>query len=141
MSKNAGTRLAIEPPAKAPKSVANISAIEDPMNTAKGLLVVLLKVIVVSCVLSPISARNTVKKVVKRSVKSINLIQIYFCIKSKKPCDIRYIPKLNIISPVSNVNLCLGKLFAIHLPIRTPRRLVEIRARAAPMKIICGLPD
>jgi len=43
--------------------------------------------------------------------------------------------------PEISVNLCLGKLLAIHLPIRTPRRLVEIRASAAPMKIIMGLPD
>ena len=62
-------------------------------------------------------------------------------IKSTKPCETRYIPKLNIIIPETNVNLSLGKLFAIHLPIRTPRRLVEIRATAAPMKIISGLPD
>ncbi len=53
----------------------------------------------------------------------------------------RYIPKLNIIIPETAVNLCLGKLFAIHLPINTPRRLVEMRASAAPMKIIRGLPD
>ena len=45
---NAGTRLAIEPPANAPKSVARIRATDEPINTAKGLLVVLLKVIVVS---------------------------------------------------------------------------------------------
>ena len=51
--------------------------------------------------------------------------------KINSPCDIRYIPKLNIIVPEITVNLCLGKLFAIHLPIRTPSRLVEIRARAA----------
>ena len=75
LSKNAGIRLAIEPPAKAPKSVAKIRAIEEPINTASGLLVVLLKVIVVNWVLSPISARNTVKNVVKRRVKSIELIQ------------------------------------------------------------------
>ena len=65
---NAGIRLAIEPPANAPRRVANISANDDPINTAKGLLVVLLKVIVVNWVLSPISARNTVTNVVNRSV-------------------------------------------------------------------------
>ena len=73
-SKNAGTRLAIEPPARVPKRVASIRAIDDPKNTANGLLVVLLKVIVVNCVLSPISARKTVTKVVKRRVKSIKLV-------------------------------------------------------------------
>ncbi len=53
----------------------------------------------------------------------------------------KYNPKLNIIIPETTVKLCLGKLFAIHLPIRTPKRLVEIRASAAPMKITSGLPD
>ena len=48
LSKNEGIRLAIDPPAKAPKSVASIRAREDPINTAKGLLVVLLKVMVVN---------------------------------------------------------------------------------------------
>ena len=48
LSKNAGIRLAIDPPANAPKSVANIRAKDDPINTAKGLFVVLLRVIVVS---------------------------------------------------------------------------------------------
>ena len=68
---NAGIRLAIDPPAKAPKSVARIRAIDEPIKTANGLFVVLLKVIVVNCVLSPISAKNTVTKVVKRSVRNI----------------------------------------------------------------------
>ena len=48
LSKKAGIRLEIEPPAKAPKRVANIRAIDDPINTANGLFVVLLKVIVVN---------------------------------------------------------------------------------------------
>ena len=48
LSKNAGIRLEIEPPAKAPKIVAKISAIDEPIKTANGLLVVLLKVIVVN---------------------------------------------------------------------------------------------
>ena len=48
LSKNAGIRLAIEPPANAPKSVANISASDYPINTANGLLVVLLRVMVVN---------------------------------------------------------------------------------------------
>ena len=47
-SKKGGIRLAIEPPAKAPKSVADIRANDEPINTAKGLLVVLLRVIVVN---------------------------------------------------------------------------------------------
>ncbi len=67
----AGIRLAIEPPANAPKRVAKIRAIDEPMKTAIGLLVVLLKVIVVNWVLSPISARKTVKNVVKSRVSSI----------------------------------------------------------------------
>ena len=71
LSMKSGIRLAIEPPAKAPKIVASIRASDEPINTANGLFVVLLKVIVVNCVLSPISARNTVTKVVKSSVSSI----------------------------------------------------------------------
>ena len=47
-SMKAGIRLAIEPPAKAPKRVAKIRAIDEPINTANGLLVVLLRVIVVN---------------------------------------------------------------------------------------------
>ena len=48
LSKKAGIRLAIDPPAKAPKSVADMRANDEPINTAKGLLVVLLRVIVVN---------------------------------------------------------------------------------------------
>ena len=47
-SMKAGIRFAIELPAKAPKRVASIRAVDEPMKTAKGLLVVLLKVIVVN---------------------------------------------------------------------------------------------
>ena len=54
--------------------------------------------------------------------------------KSIKPCVSRYIPKLNIMIPDITVKLCLGRLFAIHCPISTPRRLVEIKASAAPTK-------
>ena len=43
-----GIRLAIEPPANAPKSVAKIRANDEPINTAIGLFVELLKVIVVN---------------------------------------------------------------------------------------------
>ena len=63
------------------------------------------------------------------------------CIKSTTPSETRYIPKLNIINPETTVKFCLGKLFDIHCPIRTPRRLVVIKAKAAPVKIIIGLPD
>ena len=47
-SKKAGIRLAIDPPANAPKSVAKIRASDEPIKTANGLLVELLKVIVVN---------------------------------------------------------------------------------------------
>ena len=46
--RNAGIKFAIDPPARAPNNVAIIRATEDPINTAKGLFVVLLKVIVVN---------------------------------------------------------------------------------------------
>ena len=48
LSVNAGIRLAIDPPANAPKRVANIRAIDEPINTAKGLFVVLLRVMAVN---------------------------------------------------------------------------------------------
>ena len=48
LSRKAGIRLEIDPPANAPKRVAKIRAIDEPINTASGLLVELLKVIVVS---------------------------------------------------------------------------------------------
>ena len=84
LSKKAGIRLAIEPPARAPKRVAKISANDEPINTANGLLVVLLKVMVVNCVLSPISARKTVTNVVNKSVSSIKFIY-RFCINPIEP--------------------------------------------------------
>ncbi len=75
LSMKSGIRLAIESPANAPKSVARISANDEPINTATGLFVELLKVIVVNWVLSPISAKNTVTNVVKSKVISIKLIK------------------------------------------------------------------
>ncbi len=71
--KNVGIRFAtaIEPPAMAPIKLAIIRASEDPINTASGFLVVVLNAIVVSCVLSPSSAKKTVMKVVKNSVISM----------------------------------------------------------------------
>ena len=77
-SKYAGIRLAIDPPANAPKSVANIRAIEEPINTASGLFVVLLRVIVVNWVLSPISAKKTVTNVVNRRVRIIKSSSSYY---------------------------------------------------------------
>ena len=77
LSMKAGIRFAIELPAKAPKRVASIRAVDEPIKTAKGLLVVLLKVIVVNWVLSPISAKKTVINVVKSSVSSIYLFIFY----------------------------------------------------------------
>ena len=49
-NKNDGNRFAIamEPPAIAPIKLAKTSAVEDPINTAKGFFVVLLIAIVVS---------------------------------------------------------------------------------------------
>ena len=48
LSMKPGIRLAIELPASAPKRVAKIRANDEPINTATGLLVELLKVIVVN---------------------------------------------------------------------------------------------
>ena len=48
LSMKSGIRLAIDPPANAPKSVAMIRANDEPKKTATGLLVELLNVIVVN---------------------------------------------------------------------------------------------
>ena len=48
LSMKAGIKFAIELPAKAPNRVARIRAVDEPIKTANGLLVELLKVIVVN---------------------------------------------------------------------------------------------
>ena len=53
----------IDAPARAPIKLASTSALEEPRKTAKGRLDVPLIVMVANCVLSPISARNTVVNV------------------------------------------------------------------------------
>ena len=58
-----GKKLEIDPPANAPIRLANIRAVEEPKNTAKGLLDVPLIVKVANCVLSPSSAINIVMNV------------------------------------------------------------------------------
>ena len=67
-----GTKLEIDPPANAPIKLANTRAVEEPKNTAKGLLDVPLIVNVANCVLSPSSAINIVM-----NVDSIKLKIIY----------------------------------------------------------------
>ena len=66
-----GTKLEIDPPAKAPIKLANTKAVEEPKKTAKGLLDVPLIVNVASCVLSPSSAINIVRNVDKSKLKII----------------------------------------------------------------------
>ena len=66
-----GTKLEIEPPANAPTKLANTSALEEPKNTAKGLLDVPLIVKVANCVLSPSSAINIVINVDSSKLKII----------------------------------------------------------------------
>ena len=61
--KISGTKLDIDPPANAPTRLANTRAVEEPKNTAKGLLDVPLIVNVANCVLSPNSAINIVMNV------------------------------------------------------------------------------
>ena len=56
-----GKKLEIEPPVKAPSKLAKTSAEEDPKKTANGLFEVPLIVKVASWVLSPNSAKKTVK--------------------------------------------------------------------------------
>ena len=66
-----GTKLDIDPPANAPNKLAKIRAVEDPKNTAKGLLDVPLIVRVANCVLSPSSAINIVMNVENSKLKII----------------------------------------------------------------------
>ena len=66
-----GTKLDIDPPAKAPNKLAKTRAVEEPKKTAKGLLDVPLIVNVANCVLSPSSAMNIVRNVDKSKLKII----------------------------------------------------------------------
>ena len=66
-----GTKLEIDPPANAPNKLANTRAVEEPKNTAKGLLDVPLIVSVANCVLSPSSAINIVMNVDSSKLKII----------------------------------------------------------------------
>ena len=67
-----GIKFDIDPPANAPIKLAITRAVEEPRNTAKGLLDVPLIVKVANCVLSPSSAINIVM-----NVDSSKLIIIY----------------------------------------------------------------
>ena len=66
-----GTKLEIDPPANAPIKLANTRAVEEPKNTAKGLLDVPLIVKVANWVLSPSSAINIVINVDSSKLKII----------------------------------------------------------------------
>ena len=66
-----GKKLEMDPPVKAPRKLAKISAEEDPKKTANGLFEVPLIVKVASCVLSPNSAIKTVKNVDSNKLKTI----------------------------------------------------------------------
>ena len=66
-----GTKLEIDPPANAPIKLANTRAVEEPKNTAKGLLDVPLIVKVANWVLSPSSAINIVINVDNSKLKII----------------------------------------------------------------------
>ena len=69
--KISGKKLDIDPPANAPTKLANTRAVEEPKNTAKGLLDAPLIVRVANCVLSPSSAINIVMNVDSSKLKII----------------------------------------------------------------------
>ena len=69
--KISGTKLDIEPPAKAPNKLAKTRAVEEPKKTAKGFFDVPLIVNVANCVLSPSSAINIVRNVDNSKLKII----------------------------------------------------------------------
>ena len=66
-----GKKLEMEPPVKAPIKLANTRAHEEPKKTAKGLFDVPLIVNVANCVLSPNSAKKTVRNVEINKLKII----------------------------------------------------------------------
>ncbi len=66
-----GKKLDIEPPVKAPSTLAKIRAEEDPRKTANGLFEEPLIVKVASWVLSPSSAMKTVRNVDSNKLKTI----------------------------------------------------------------------
>ena len=66
-----GRKLEIEPPVKAPNKLAKTSAEDDPRKTANGLFEVPLIVKVASWVLSPNSAKKTVRNVDSNKLKTI----------------------------------------------------------------------
>ena len=69
-----GTKLDMDPPARAPTKLAKTRADEDPKNTARGLLDVPLIVNVANCVLSPSSAINIVMNVESSKIRIIYII-------------------------------------------------------------------
>ena len=66
-----GKKFDIDPPASAPTKLAKTRAVEEPKNTARGLLDVPLIVNVANCVLSPSSAINIVMNVESSKLKII----------------------------------------------------------------------
>ena len=66
-----GKKLEIEPPVNAPSKLAKTRAEEDPKKTANGLFEFPLIVKVANCVLSPNSAKNTVRNVESKRLKTI----------------------------------------------------------------------
>ncbi len=66
-----GIKFEIDPPASAPTKLANTRAVEEPKNTARGLLDVPLIVKVANWVLSPSSATNIVMNVERSKLKII----------------------------------------------------------------------
>ena len=71
LSTTSGKKLEIEPPVKAPSKLAKTSAEDDPKKTANGFFEVPLIVKVASWVLSPNSAKKTVRNVDSSKLKTI----------------------------------------------------------------------
>ena len=129
-----GTKLEIDPPANAPTKLANTRAVEEPKNTAKGLLDVPLIVKVANCVLSPSSAINIVMNVESSKLKIIYMSGFITSYAKNRLMII-------INKPVKSANLFGDTLFDNHLPINTPTKLELINAIELPIKTIIGFPD
>ena len=114
-----GKKLEIDPPANAPTKLANTRAVEDPKNTANGLLDVPLIVKVANWVLSPSSAINIVMNVDSSKLKIIYMSGFITSYAKNRLMII-------ISKPVKSANLFGDTLFDNHLPINTPTRLEPV---------------
>merc|ERR1711965_1037356 len=137
----------------APIRLASTSADDEPINTAKGRLDVPLIATVASWVLSPSSARKTVANVDRSRVRFMTR----GCSKANRSRDDFYRglaeindcsawePSHNPSPSISNPAICSSRSGCITVdsqrPTKTPTKLEQINASAAPPNTSQGCPD